>query len=141
MEQVQCSVREIVAAIRSFVYLAYFDDSKRPKKYQVMAAVLLKDSHFAWIETVLGISVKDLLPEKKLSQFREFHAWEIYGGYGVFEGVEQAKRHRVIMELLMVIRDKRIPVIYGAVDLDALRNTNLGSASALNVAFLVAPKA
>jgi hypothetical protein len=124
---------------RDFVYLAYLDDSdtkQKSHKWQVMSAVVVKDSEFRNLEIIMSVVADILLPSKR-GEFTEFHACELYGGYGIFDGIEQAKRFDAIRTLLSALRANDFPVIYGAVDLERLKNMMYASADPLDIAFRV----
>jgi hypothetical protein len=126
------------ARIGDFVYLAYFDDAgshNKDRRFQVLSAVLIKDEYFKNTELLMGINLEDLLPPEKLNKFSEFHASELFGGYGVFEGVDQTKRFKAMEFLLKIIRSREIPVVVGAVDLLLLRTKPYGSANPMDIAF------
>jgi hypothetical protein len=123
---------------RVFVYLAYFDDSnskQKDRKFQVLTAVLIEDQKFNDTEVVMGISVADLIPEDKLSDFQEFKAYELFGGYGPFDGVDVDKRMHAIEWLLGIVRDFKMPVFYCAIDQQLLRSKSYASANPLDMAF------
>ena len=76
------------------VYLAYLDDSgtkQKDLKHQVLSGVVISDANFIAAEMLAGVLIEDLLPADRLEKFEEFHAWELYGGYGIFEGIEQRR--------------------------------------------------
>src|ERR1022692_1850115 len=123
---------------RLFVYLAYVDDSdtkSKTKKWQVLSAVIAKDIHFDGLEIIMGTIIEDLVPSDKLEEFKEFHAAELYGGHGVFEGIEQNKRFAAITELLNLIVNSDLPIVYGAVDLQWLADQTFSSADPADMAF------
>lgn len=123
---------------RSFVHLAYLDDSdtkQKKKKWQVLSAVVIEDHQFPRLEVVLDFVREDLIPPEKIDEFEEFHACELYGGYGVFEGIDQDKRFDAIRLLLTNLKLTKASVIYGAVDLVAMQSNIYGSAEPLDVAF------
>ena len=127
---------------RLFVYLAYVDDSdtkskNRNAKWQVMSAVMISDSDFHQIEFLVGVTIEQLIPPEKFSEFTEFHACELYGGYGVFDGIEQPKRFAAIKNLVHLLEVGKMPVIYGGVDLTSLVATPYGSANPKDIAFRV----
>jgi hypothetical protein len=120
------------------VYLAYMDDSDTKQKiqqWQVMSAVIVKDTIFHELELVMGLIVEDCLPPEKIEHFVEFHACELYGGYGVFEGIKQEERFRIIKRLLDLL--EHCPVIYGAVDLRRLGDVVYASADPVDIAFRI----
>ena len=84
-----------LAIQRPRVYLAYLDDSdtkRKNEKWQVITAVVIPDEAFDALELLASLHIEQLIPADRLERFEEFHAAELYGGYGVFEGIEQPKR-------------------------------------------------
>lgn len=75
------------------------------------------------------------MPEDRREKFAEFHACELYGGYGPFEGIEQEARFGAITALLSNLNLHDFKVAYGAVNLKRLHNSPFGSASPQDVAF------
>jgi hypothetical protein len=133
---VQLPYHDILRGI--FVHLAYLDDSDtKAKKYkwQVMSGVIVEDKKFKRIELGMASLQEILVPTEKQSQFEEFHACELYGGYGVFEGIEQEKRFNAIRQLLKLIAADEPSVIYGAVNLDRLQGEVYASADPLDISF------
>ncbi len=121
-----------------FVYLAYLDDSgtkQKNRKFQVLAAVLIKDNIFREVEAMMGMAADGLVPEDKLEKFEEFHAFELYGGYGVFDGIDQTKRFGRITAMLEWIQRNNLPICYGAVNIPQLQEEVYGSANPVDIAF------
>jgi hypothetical protein len=83
----------------------------------------------------VGHCVVDVIPEAKWNQFEEFHASELYGGYGIFEGIDTETRFFAIKTLLSIIPDYKLPIVYGAVDLPKLHQQPYASANAIDTAF------
>ncbi|MGO8813973.1 MAG: DUF3800 domain-containing protein [Terriglobia bacterium] len=122
------------------MHLAYLDDSDtkaKTFKWQVMSGVIVEDKKFKLIEIGMASIQELLVPIEKQSQFEEFHACELYGGYGVFEGIEQEKRFNAIRRLLEIIATGELSVIYGAVNLDRLQSEVYASADPLDISFRV----
>lgn len=122
------------------MYLAYLDDSdtkQKASKWQVMSAVIIKDSKFAALEIMMGVLAEILVTPEKIDSFSEFHACELYGGYGAFQGIEQAKRFTVITQLLKRIEEEELPIVYGAVDLVSLSKMVYASAEPVDIAFRI----
>lgn len=123
------------------MYLAYLDDSdtkSKTKALQVMAGVIIEDRAFTSLDCVMEIirgELIALIPEGKL--FEEFHASELYGGYGPFDGVDQEKRFEVIEKLLLCLKIANLSVVWGAVDTIALRNELFASADPLDMCFRI----
>jgi hypothetical protein len=123
---------------QTFVYLAYLDDSDtkdKAAKWQVMVADMIPDYLFGVSELMLSFVIQNVIPEEKMDDFEEFHASELFGGYGVFQGIDQQKRHLAIESLLDVIITANMHIAYGAVDLDFLRNQDYRSANPQDIAF------
>jgi hypothetical protein len=70
-----------------------------------------------------------------LDAFEEFHACELYGGYGVFEGIKQENRFETIRILLELVKSLSAVIAYCAVNLEHLKKQVYASASALDSAF------
>jgi hypothetical protein len=122
------------------VYLAYLDDSdtkQKSAKWQVMAAVIIRDSHFRALEVTMGAVAELLMPAERLDKFTEFHASELYGGFGAFEGIDQDKRFSTMTVILGMLEKKQLPVVYGAVNLQRLNEMVYASADPLDIAFRI----
>jgi hypothetical protein len=126
---------------RDFVYLAYLDDSDtkcKRRKWQVMSAVLIEDQYFKLVEVGVAVAQESLgLSPEQLKKFEEFHACELYGGYGVFEGIEQEVRFDAMRRLLGLLGTLDLHVVYGAVDLERLGNEIYASADPLDICFRI----
>lgn len=123
---------------RSFVHLAYLDDSDtkaKTNKWQVMAGVIIKDDNFTPLEMAMGVVREILLRKGDLERFHEFHACELFGGHGIFAGIEESERRSAIWKLLSLLKTASIPVLYGAVDLSALDKQIYASADPLDISF------
>lgn len=135
---------EIHSAVKGlFVYLAYIDDSnqiKRKTELQVLTAVIFDDSNFRNMEIMSAAHVMDLIPEERMDEFKEFHATELYRGHGAFEGIDQEKRFELIHEMLEEIKDTKVPIVYGVVDVARLRVEPYGSAEPTDIAFRTCAK-
>jgi hypothetical protein len=120
------------------VHLAYLDDSDtkaKNSKWQVMSAVIIKDNDFKLAELGMAAIPEQLMGAEKLSKFEEFHACELYGGYGAFEGIDQDRRFEAIRKLLALLQTTQSCVVYGSIDLDVLKNEVYGSADPVDVCF------
>jgi hypothetical protein len=121
------------------MYLGYIDDSgtfdKKKQSFEVLATLLVHDKIFSEIKGAVGLCVENVILKEKLEKFEEFHACELYGGYGVFDGIDQQTRFAAIRQLLSIIKDFRLHVIYGAVNLRQLQHEAYGSAVPADVAF------
>jgi len=118
------------------VYLAYADDTAdRDAGLAMVGAVVIHDDQFANMENVAGIVVEGLIPPDRYAQFEEFHAVELYGGHGVFDGIPQPERFKAIRTLLNAVRSFEMTFVYAAVDTRALAKSAYGSANPIDVAF------
>lgn len=120
------------------MHLAYLDDStlKRKKpKWQVMSGIIIEDKKFKLTEMGVSIVPEMLMPAERMEQFEEFHACELYGGHGVFEGIEQDIRFSAIERLLGMIELLELPIVYGAVDLVRLSTEIYASANPPDICF------
>lgn len=75
------------------------------------------------------------MPEDRRDKFVEFHAAELFGGYGIFEGIDQSVRLKAITSLLSGLTSFDFKVAYGAVNLKRLSLGYYGSANPQDVAF------
>lgn len=125
------------------MHIAYLDDSRDEKgaDLAVIGALLIPDSHFHVTEAFVGLAVEQLIPEDKLEKFEEFHAAELHGGHGVFEGIEDGHRYEVIRNLLNVVAVHEFPFVYSAVSRKALSSTAFGSSEAIDIAFRMCARA
>ena len=128
------------SAERLFVHLAYLDDSdtkQKSLKIQVMSGIIIPDHRFKVFDITMRLIRDSLLPSDRLDKFEEFHAAELYGGYGVFEGIEQSKRFEAIGRLLSLLATESAAVVYGAVDIARAKREVYGSADPLDIAFRI----
>jgi hypothetical protein len=105
-----------------------------------MTAIILEDETFASLEFIHGAAVEAIVPPERLDKFEEFHAWELYGGYGVFDGVEQVKRFFLIESLLKIISEFKVSIVYGAVHKAKMEELIYGSADPVDICFRVCVK-
>lgn len=121
------------------MHLAYLDDSgsRRNATFQVMAAVIVEGREFSDLEITMGMIVEAIIPADKVEKFEEFHAWQLFEGKEVFDGIEERIRFNVARSLLSIVTTHKIPIVYGAVDRSKMDRTNFGSADSLDVCFRV----
>lgn len=120
------------------MYLAYLDDSDTRNKdleWQLISAVLVPADSFLVMEFMSAFTIEELMPEDRRDKFVEFHAAELYGGYGAFEGIDQDARFKAIHDLLSGLSPNGFKVAYGAVNLNRLSLSHFGSANPQDVAF------
>ena len=128
------------------MYLAYIDDSGRRAKaisIHVLASVLVHESFFVSLDVSAANAIYKEIPEDKLDEFMgkftEFHASELYGGYGPFDSsiVSQHVRFGVIKHLLMLLEYHKVKVVYGGVNKTALQQTPYASANVVDMCFRI----
>ena len=125
------------------VYLAYMDDSgtkNAASPYQVVASIVIPDREFINVESVCGMVIENLVETREEREaFGEFHACELYWGTGPFKHLkdDEEKRHKAIFQLLIVLAGHQYPIIYGAVDKQALYATRFSSANPVDIAFRI----
>jgi hypothetical protein len=113
------------------------DTKQKDDKWQVMSAVIIKDSQFRDLEVIMGAMAEVVSIPDKIDTFVEFHACELYGGYGWFESVDQRLRFSAIKVLLNAIGEYHLPVLYGAVNLHRLNQQVYASADPLDISFRI----
>ena len=119
------------------VFIAYIDDSGTDANspIQVVGAVLVKDSEFQNLEVNLAVILSDLLPETALPQFEEFKATDLYHNKQIFGEVSPDACTAAFGQILQLVSDCTLAVVYGAVDKQKHRNTRYKTANPLDVAF------
>jgi hypothetical protein len=100
------------------MHVAYLDDSGSDKQCPlvVFGGVVVRPEQFWKMDLRVGIIPEVMMPPDKCDQFEEFHAAELFGGYGAFKEVSEEKRHSAIRALLATLDRFDIPFIYAAVD-------------------------
>jgi len=85
-----------------------------------MTAVVIPDDAFRNTEMFAAGFLAAYIPDDKADQFRErfteFKGFELFGGYGPFDGIDETTRFHIIDSLLSLIRKGQFPIIFGAVD-------------------------
>jgi hypothetical protein len=119
------------------VYLTYLDESGCDKKspFVVVGALMVEDQMFFGLDTLVGVLAEKLLPEEIIALFEEFHACELAGGYGVFDGISQKARYDTIGTILACVRTFKCRFIYSAISKEALAKSAFGGANPVDVAF------
>jgi hypothetical protein len=122
------------------MYLAYLDDSgtrQKDRAFQVMSAVIIDDAAFSSVEILMRLTIERWIPEDKIedfiAKFTEFHVWELFGGYGPFEGIDQEARSKIIEFILQLIPEHTLKVVYGAVDKQKLHKQVYASANPVDI--------
>lgn len=123
------------------MFLAYLDDSgsDRGASFQVMTAVLIPDGFFHAAQSRIIGGLAAYIPEDKAEEFwqkfEEFKGWELFGGYGPFDGIDPAIRDGIIEYLLNLLSDFDLPIVYGAVEKEKMRQQAWASANPADVCF------
>jgi hypothetical protein len=92
---------------------------------------------FTTIEASMLYVAENIIPEEKKEKFEEFHAYELYNGYGIFDGIDPNVRFQCIEALLSLINKHDIGVVYGAVDLRLLKTMVWADAPHAGIAFRI----
>ena len=116
------------------MYLGYLDDSEQHDWLVIGAVLIPADSSFV-AEMLSAMTIEDLMPEERRSEFEEFHASELYNGQGAFKGIEQPTRFTAIRNLLLCLGSCNAKVAYGAVNLANLRKSHYASANSRDITF------
>jgi hypothetical protein len=98
-----------------FVHFAYIDDSGMKDKenpIRGMAGVIIHESKFHFMELRTGAIAERAIPKDRWIQFEEFHAWQLYGGYGPFDGVPKELRMRTIEFMLEGLAQTNAAIVY-----------------------------
>ena len=126
-----------------YMFLAYLDDSGSDKgsPFQVMTAVLIPDGFFHAAQSRIVGGLAAYIPEDKAEgfweKFEEFKGCQLFGGYGPFDGIDQSVRFGIIEYLLDLLGDFRLPVLYGSVHKDKMREKVWGTANPVDVCFRI----
>lgn len=104
------------------MFLAYMDDSGSSGKrqsFQVMTAVIIPHEFFHAIESRSIGGLSAYIPEDRAEdfweKFDEFKGWQLFGGYGPFDGIDQRTRYGLIEYMLELVTEFRMSIVYGAV--------------------------
>jgi hypothetical protein len=116
------------------------DTKSKQQKWQIMSAIVIEDKSFKFAELGASTIVEGLIPSNRMDKFEEFHASELYGGYGVFADIDQVVRFEAIYKLLALIEGLKLSVLYGAVDLARLQKEFYASADPLDICFRICLK-
>jgi Protein of unknown function (DUF3800) len=125
----------------AFVHLAYLDESTHPGLIAIFGAVVIPSGEWGWMERLHCIAIEQLFAQDEIEEnFKEFHAFELFKGEGAFKGISKEKRFDAIRVLLMTLEDRKLPYIYGAVDIkklesDAISKGLFGTARPASAAF------
>jgi hypothetical protein len=119
---------------RIFVHLVYLDDSSDNSETQVLVAVIVPDKDMLIIEKFLGLRIEMFVPEELRQQF-EFHAFKLWKREGEFSTLTEDQKRELFEGTAAVVADSGISLVYGAVNLKALRASYYSTAQPTNVAF------
>jgi Protein of unknown function (DUF3800) len=120
-----------------FVHLVYLDDSgsEKDSKTVMVGALLIPENQFGKAETIAGMVIDTLINKHDVQGFKEFHAYELFNGDGVFKQVEECHRYEAIRVLLRVVEMLHLTFVYSAVDIKAHSETAFGGGHPVDLAF------
>ena len=86
---------------RSVVYLAYLDDSGTHVQSPIVlcGCIVLKDERFYQLESTARF-IADYLMVPHIDTFKEFHAYDLFSGAGIFKAIDKDRRFTAISYLL-----------------------------------------
>jgi hypothetical protein len=126
-----------VKSSEKFMYLAYLDDSEsHDKRYQIVAGVIVQDRTFSRLESELAFVIEEYVPEELRANF-EFHASDLFQCRGAFRDLDQTRAFKILAQCANRITELKLPVVYGAVDVDRHRKTIMGNAEPISVGFRI----
>lgn len=119
------------------MHLAYIDDSGASNRcaMALYGALIIEDRWVASIEGLMALTAANLLPPDRRDDFHEFHAFELFKGKGIFEGISEPKRFRAIDLLLSYVSSHALRFVYAAVDRSLFRSRPVDSITPLTFAF------
>ncbi len=118
----------------SFMKFVYIDDTSDNADFALMAAVIVPESQFRSLERFLAFSVQELLPEEQHEGF-EFHASALFNGKSPFDKISHDVAIKLFHRFADALVAMKVPIIYGGVNLRALRRSYYSTAQPLDVAF------
>jgi hypothetical protein len=116
------------------VHLVYLDDSSDNSDMQVLAAVIVPDKDVLTIEKFLGMRVGMFVPEELRPKF-EFHAFKLWKREDDFSALKHEQVRELFEGTTAVVEQSGIQVVYGAVNLKALRASYYSTAQPIDIAF------
>ena len=116
------------------MHLVYVDDSSDNRDIQVIAAVIVPDDDLLVIEKFLGLRIEMFVPEELRSKF-EFHAFKLWKREDEFSSLKHEQVRELFEGTATVVADSGIWIVYGGVDLRALRSGLYSTAQPIDVAF------
>jgi len=126
----------------TYMYLAYMDDfgtRDKTQRFQVLTAVIIHDKRFHGTESLSVGGLSAHIPEDKADEFwenfEEFKGWQLFGGRGPFEMLDQETRHELIEFMLGLVIDFDMSIVYGALDKHELGH--FASVNPLDVCFRI----
>jgi hypothetical protein len=114
------------------VHLVYVDDSR--EDFQVIAALIVPDKKFMRIEEFLAVQIERLVPEDLRAKF-EFHASAMLNANPPFERLEHDDALEIFRRCASIVSAAPLAIVYGAVNMEALRSSHYASAEPKDIAF------
>jgi Protein of unknown function (DUF3800) len=120
---------------RIFVHLIYMDDSAEDAGHQVIAAVVIPENDFLTIESYLAEEIiSKVVPEDMRPKF-EFHASKLFHSRDEFSVFTRDDALRIFNNCMSIVEGAPLSIVYGAVDLRALRRSLFSTAQPTDIAF------
>ena len=93
------------------MHLAYFDETgtSGSSPIAMFGALVVPVGGFGRLSILHQTAIQQILPSERINEFKEFHAFQLYQGKGIFEGVDQSKRFTAIQVLLTAVRSDNLP--------------------------------
>lgn len=119
------------------MHLAYFDETGTDghSPIAMFGALVVPVGKFGRMSILHSAAIQQILPPDRIDEFKEFHAYQLYRGTDIFEGIDETKRFTAIRVLLMAVEQEELPFIYAAADRKAFMNSPFGSHQPLSAAF------
>ena len=120
---------------RIFVHLIYMDDSAEDAGHQVIAAIVIPEEHFLTIESYLAEEIiSEIVPEDMRPKF-EFHASKMFHSRDEFSIFTRDDALKIFNNCMSIVEGAPLSVVYGAVDVKALRGSYFSTAQPTDIAF------
>jgi hypothetical protein len=111
------------------------DDPDQP--IHVVGGIIIRDENWLAIEMAFNALVGVVVPLKADQTGFEFHASDIFFGHGAFDGWKEADRHKVFADLISIITNNKVPIVYGAINKPELNRKYAYPQSPHDLAFLL----
>src|SRR5687767_10499907 len=99
---------------RSDVFLTYLDDGGKGA-VKIFGGIVMDHEMFHLLEGASALIGIDLVRPEHQEKF-EFHASDLFAGTNAFEGIDAAKRHQALGQLLALPKHLHASYVYSAID-------------------------